>query len=239
MTAEPTPKESRPRGRPRLDIDPDAVADAVAELFAEGGLEAVSILDTAEKLSVSRATLYRTVPTKEHLIGILFERSTNELTKDANAVLRETEDVAERLLALIRLQVETAIRMRRYMPVFFGGGDLPPDVYERWHEWSRNYEKIWVDVVRQNIDAGHLSNADPVIVARLLLGSCIWVSRWYRPKEKYSAEEITEAAVDLMRSLQTPGSQAPARKTTAKKTTAKSASTGRAATRTTPKKRAT
>ncbi|WP_082612751.1 MULTISPECIES: TetR/AcrR family transcriptional regulator [unclassified Nocardioides] len=222
MTAEPTPKAPRPRGRPRLDIDPDAVADAVAELFAEGGLEAVSILDTAEKLSVSRATLYRTVPTKEHLIGILFERSTGELTENAKTLVKEIDDVEERLLALVRLQVDAAIRMRRYMPVFFGGGDLPPEVFERWHKWSRDYEKIWVDVVKQNIDAGLLNQADPVIVARLLLGSCIWVSRWYRPKEKFSPEEITEVAVDLVRSLQAPKAKAPARKAAAaKKVTAK------------------
>jgi AcrR family transcriptional regulator len=204
MSAEPTPKTTRPRGRPRLDIDPDAVADAVAELFAEGGLEAVSILDTAEKLSVSRATLYRTVPTKEHLIGILFERSTGELTQNARAIAKEVDDPAERLLSLVRLQVDAAIRMRRYMPVFFGGGDLPPDVFERWHKWSRDYEKIWVSVVKQNIDAGTLASANPVITARLLLGSCIWVSRWYRPKDKFSPDEITEVAVDLVRALQAP-----------------------------------
>ncbi|RHW28151.1 TetR/AcrR family transcriptional regulator [Nocardioides immobilis] len=204
MTAEPTPKKTRPRGRPRLDIDPDAVADAVAELFAEGGLEAVSILDTAEKLSVSRATLYRTVPTKEHLIGILFERSTGELTRNARATVKEIDDPAEQLLNLVRLQVDAAIRMRRYMPVFFGGGDLPPDVFERWHKWSREYEKIWVSVVKDNMEKGALADADPVITARLLLGSCIWVSRWYRPKDKYSPEEITEVALNLVRALQSP-----------------------------------
>lgn len=64
--------DPRPRGSPRLDIDKDAVADAVAELFAEGGYAAVAIADTAAKLSVSRSTLYRTVPTKEDLLGILF-----------------------------------------------------------------------------------------------------------------------------------------------------------------------
>jgi len=218
MTAEPAPKKPRPRGRPRLDIDPDAVADAVAELFAEGGLEAVSILDTAEKLSVSRATLYRTVPTKEHLIGILFERSTGELTRNARASVKEIEDPAERLLNLVRLQVDAAIRMRRYMPVFFGGGDLPPEVFDRWHKWSREYEKIWVAVVKQNMEAGTLADADPVITARLLLGSCIWVSRWYRPKDKYTPAEITEVAVNLVRSLQAPAAgpaakkRAPARK---------------------------
>lgn len=217
MTADPAPKKTRPRGRPRLDIDPDAVADAVAELFAEGGLEAVSILDTAEKLSVSRATLYRTVPTKEDLIGILFERSTGELTRNAKASIKEIDDPAERLLSLIRLQVDAAIRMRRYMPVFFGGGDLPPDVYERWQKWSRDYEKIWVAVIKENIAAGALADADPVITARLLLGSCIWVSRWYRPKDKYTPEQITEVAVNLVRSLQAPSAK-PAKKAAARKT---------------------
>jgi AcrR family transcriptional regulator len=221
MTAERQPDQpegTRPRGRPRLEIDPDAVADAVAELFAEGGIEAVSILDAAEKLSVSRATLYRTVPTKEHLLGILFERSTGELTKASKAGLKETDDPAERLLVLVRLQVDAAIRMRRYMPVFFGGGDLPPEVFERWHKWSREFENIWVGVVKENLEAGLLPQGDPVVTARLLLGSLIWVSRWYRPSDKQSPESIAQAAVDLVQAIQiAPRAAAPKKKSAAKK----------------------
>jgi AcrR family transcriptional regulator len=226
MTAErqPEPRQgTRPRGRPRLEIDPDAVADAVAELFAEGGIEAVSILDAAEKLSVSRATLYRTVPTKEHLLGILFERSTAELTKAARASLEETDDPAERLLALVRLQVDAAIRMRRYMPVFFGGGDLPPDVFDRWHKWSREFEDIWVLVIKENMEADLVPPGDPVVTARLMLGSLIWVSRWYRPSDKQSPESIAQAAVDLVKAIQgqprteAPKTEAPKRKSAAKK----------------------
>jgi len=221
MTAERQPEQpegTRPRGRPRLEIDPDAVADAVAELFAEGGIEAVSILDAAEKLSVSRATLYRTVPTKEHLLGILFERSTGELTKASKAGLKETDDPAERLLVLVRLQVDAAIRMRRYMPVFFGGGDLPPEVFERWHKWSREFENIWVSVVKENMEAGLLPQGDPVVTARLLLGSLIWVSRWYRPSDKQSPESIAQAAVNLVQAIQiAPRAPAPKKKSAAKK----------------------
>jgi AcrR family transcriptional regulator len=213
MTAESQPvppKGTRPRGRPRVDIDPDAVADAVAELFAEGGLDAVSILDTAEKLSISRATLYRTVPTKEHLVGILFERSTSELTENARTTLKDTKGAAERLVVLVQLQVDAAIRMRRYMPVFFGGGDLPSEVVERWHKWSRDFEDIWVSVVKENIKAGLLPQGDPVVTARLLLGSCIWVSRWYRPTDKYDADMITETAVSLVKAMQgQPGGAKP------------------------------
>jgi len=196
---EPAVNGTRARGRPRLDIDLDAVADVVADLYAEGGRDAVSIPDAAERLSVSRATLYRAVSTKEDLLGILFERGTRELTERAHAVLDEFAKPRDRLREMIQLQVDAAIRMRLYMPVFFGGGDLPPDVVARWHRWSREYEGLWVVVVTQAMQAGDLDKADPVVVARLLLGMCIWISRWYRPDGPYDAQMITDAAISLTR----------------------------------------
>lgn len=192
-------RASRSRGRPRLEINRDAVADAVAELFAEGGIEAVSIADTAEKLSVSRATLYRTVPTKEDLLGILFERSTRELTERADAVLADIVEPGEQLVELIKLQSEAAIQMRSYMPVFFGGGGLPPDVFMRWRRWSRQFEKRWSGVVEACMDEGRLDKTDPVVATRLILGMIIWVSRWYRPSEKITADQIADAAITLLR----------------------------------------
>lgn len=191
-------KSAPKRGRPKLDIDPDAVADAVAELFAEGGVDAVSIVEAADKLQVSRATLYRTVPTKEHLLGMLFERSTRELTTRAQEVIAEHERAWKQLHELIRLQVDAAIRMRRYMPVFFGGGDLPGDVFSRWHKFSRDFESLWVGVVAAAMREGYLEEADPLITARLILGQCIWVSRWYRPTETYDADIIADAVLKLL-----------------------------------------
>ncbi|WP_328602338.1 TetR/AcrR family transcriptional regulator [Nocardia terrae] len=174
------------------------MADAVAQLFAEGGFEAVTIPSTAERLSVSRATLYRTVPTKEDLLGILFERSMTELVQHARAVVEEHEGIREQLYGLIRVHIDAAIRMRHYMPVFFGGAGLPPEVFDRWHGLSRAYEKIWCDTVEFAMTDGVLERSDPVVTTRLLLGMCIWVSRWYRPEEKHSAEEIAEAAIRLL-----------------------------------------
>jgi AcrR family transcriptional regulator len=193
-----TAASGRSRGRPRLTIDRDAVADAVAELFAEGGYEAVSIPGTAEKLSVSRATLYRTVPTKEDLLGVLFERSTREITQRIRAVIADHEDPRDQLVEMIKLHADAAIEMRSYMPLFFGGGDLPADVVARWHAWTRRYEKLWVGVVKSNIEAGYLNSGDSLVATRLILGMLLWVSRWYRPAEKITAAQIAESTIDLL-----------------------------------------
>ena len=189
----------RPRGRPRLTIDRDAVADAVAELFYEGGYEAVSVVDTAEKLSVSRATLYRTVATKQDLVGVLFERNTREIEEKVRAAIADIADPAECLTELVRLQADAAVQMRYSMPVFFGGGDLPKDVLQRWHSWSRRFEKMWLSVVEANMEAGYIEKADPIITTRLILGMILWVSRWYRPNEKITSEQIADEAVRLLR----------------------------------------
>ncbi|CQD18121.1 TetR family transcriptional regulator [Mycobacterium lentiflavum] len=205
----------RPRGRPRLTIDRDAVADAVAELFHSGGYEAVSIVDTAEKLSVSRATLYRTVPTKQDLLGILFERSTREITERVETAIRDIADPAERLKEMVRLQSEAAVQMRSYMPVFFDGGDLPSDVVQRWHKWSRQFEKLWESVVAANMEAGNIEKGDLVITTRLILGMILWVSRWYRPKEKITADDIAEHAIGLLRLGYVPAAESANRKSAA------------------------
>ncbi|NMO91672.1 TetR/AcrR family transcriptional regulator [Actinomycetospora sp. TBRC 11914] len=190
----------RPRGRPRLDIDRDAVADAVAELFAEGGYEAVSIADTAAKLSVSRSTLYRTVPTKDDLLGILFERGTRQLTEDAQAVIAAHPDApGDQMRELLRIQIRAAVSMRNYLPVFFGEGNIPPDVYGRWQVWAREYEILWRDVVARAMEAGAVEKDDPVVTARLLLGMCIWVSRWYRARGTQTADDIADAAIGMLR----------------------------------------
>ncbi|WP_284235487.1 TetR/AcrR family transcriptional regulator [Mycobacterium antarcticum] len=203
-TDENTPP--RPRGRPRLTIGHDAVADAVAELFAEGGSDAVSIVDTAEKLSVSRATLYRTVPTKEDLLGILYERSTREITDKVRAAIAAIDDSRQQLIEIIQLQCEAAVEMRAYMPVFFGGGNLPRDVINRWHVWSREFEEMWRKVVVACMKDGYLHEDDPVVTTRLILGMILWVSRWYRPAESITAPQIAASVVRLLHLEQQPES---------------------------------
>lgn len=189
----------RGRGRPRRGIDREQVADVVEELFEEGGYEAVSIEETAKRLTVSRATLYRTVPSKEHLLAILFERMTSELHAAALAIVEDPDlSARERLERLVREQVGAAVRQRKYLLVFFGGGSLPAEDYERWQAWRRAYEGLWLGVVEAAIASGDLPDDEPHLVTRLLTGMTTWVSRWYRPDGPFDATHIADVALRLV-----------------------------------------
>lgn len=176
----------------------EEVARVAAQLFSEGGYGAVSIEAVAERLSVSRATLYRTVPTKEDLLGSVLERYTTDLGDRARKAIDAEDDPRAMLENLLRIQVDAAIRTKEFFTVVAGGTGVQSDSYRRWQKWSHEYESIWEDAVARAIDAGVLAQGDPVVTTRLLLGMAIWVSRWYRDSEGRTAEEIADVAVRLI-----------------------------------------
>lgn len=187
------------RGRPPRTIDRDDVIRAIEKLFAEGGIDAVTIERAAQEISVSRATLYRTVPSKEHLLGMLFVRMTDDLDRRAHAVT-STEDStpADRLEGLVRVQIEAAVQMRDYLFVYFDATNLPEGIYDNWRHWTQKYEQVWVRTVQDAMDYGTLPPGDPILTTRLILGMTIWVANWFRPEDGYTPTEIADRGLELL-----------------------------------------
>ena len=201
------------RGRPPRTIDTGAVIAAVDRLFAAGGIDAVTVERTAAELGVSRATLYRTVPTKADLLGIHFEWMRGELEA---AVHEATEGVPgagaeERLVALIGVQIAAAVRMRDYFFIYFDGSRFPEGVYRHWRRWARAYEQVWIRTVAGAIDAGVLSPGDPLLTTRLILGQTIWVANWFRPREGFTPDQIQTRALQVLGLASSPPAPAKSR----------------------------
>lgn len=193
---EPVPRK---RGRPPRTIDPDAVVDAVERLFAAGGIDAVTIERTAAELGVSRATLYRSVPSKAELLGLHFVRRNEELYRAARqATSARGATPRERLVGLIRVQIQAAVKMRDYFFVYFDGSQLPEAVYKDWRRWADEYEKLWIKTVGNAIRSGDLSPGDTLLTTRLILGMTIWVANWFRAREGFTDAEVEERALELL-----------------------------------------
>ena len=194
----PKQPSARPRGRPRLEIDLVAVSDAASQIFFERGYDAVSIESVAAELDVSRATLYRTVPTKDALLTVLFERSTADLFVAASEVVDAGHDALEALEGLIRVHVAAAVRMGPYMTVFTNPAHMGPEALARWRRWTHEYEQLWASTVQRAMATGVLPKGDVTTTTRLLLGMLIWVSRWHGATSAIGAEAIADTAIGLV-----------------------------------------
>jgi AcrR family transcriptional regulator len=195
----PSEAAPRKRGRPPRTIEPDAVIDAIERLFAEGGIDAVTIERTAAELGVSRATLYRTVPSKAHLLGLHFVRMTRELDRAARrATSTRGTTPRDRLVGLIRVQIQAAVAMRDYFFVYFDGSQLPRSVYQDWRRWADDYEQVWIKTVGEAIRSGDLSPGDTLLTTRLVLGMTIWVANWFRVREGFTTLDIENRALELL-----------------------------------------
>jgi AcrR family transcriptional regulator len=195
-----TAENRRARGRPRVVIDQDDLLEVVEQLFADGGLDAVTVERAAEELGVSRATLYRSFPTKERLLGALLARMTDDVReRSLRAVTDDGRSATERLRTLMRVHFQAAIEMREYLWVFFDGqAVLVPEDYAVWRRFTQEYERNWATTLAAAAQERELALADHQLAAKLVIGMIIWVSRWYRPEMDIDADRLTDQAVQLL-----------------------------------------
>jgi hypothetical protein len=55
---------------------------------------------------------------------------------------------------MVQLQIEAAVRSRRYLGGLVDGIGPAPEAHARWREWTRDYESIWTTVVTNAMKAG-------------------------------------------------------------------------------------
>ncbi len=130
------PTLPRKRGRPRHEQPSAAyvarqseIIDVAIEVFKQRGFDQGTLDDVAASLGTGRASLYHYVPSKAHLLYLIFDRaiSTTLATMDR---LSEIADPGDRLRALIRQQVHTIAANPAMFTVFFGDRPALAERYE-------------------------------------------------------------------------------------------------------------
>lgn len=193
----------RRRGRPRREVGRKQLTDAGQLLFEEGGPDAVSIEAAAAHLNVSRATLYRAIPSKEDLIELVLQRAADELCTAARSIARRPGLTSrERVEHLARMLVDLSIRRPRSVlalvdsEIAASGAELA-GTGRGFGAW-RDYQGIWTRVVRAAIKSGDLPADDPRVIAQLITSMLIAVARQTLTSGGGDARSTADVALRLM-----------------------------------------
>jgi len=177
----------------------EAILQAAADCFGEQGYRATTLETIAERLGISRVTLYRYCPSKEELLIRVFERSIAIFQRDLRQICSQPIAPEEKLRQIIRHQVRLMADHRNFLTVFFSEeSNLPQEIAKRARAERRVYDGLIEDVIAAGIKTGRLAPLPAKLVSFAILGMCNWLYQWYQPEGPLSADEVARNFIQLL-----------------------------------------
>ncbi|MEW5890600.1 MAG: TetR/AcrR family transcriptional regulator [Pseudomonadota bacterium] len=197
-TAQSSPWSHRRDRDKEREIKREAVLRVAAQLFNEKGFHATSLDEVAERLHVTKPTLYYYVKNKDE---ILFEcvRIGLEMMQAAIAEAGKSGGTAmDKLIAAMR-QYALIVTMDFGMCLIRVGEDpLPPDSRRKLRGLKAQIDREFRALIEQGIAEGSLAPYDAKIAAFTLAGALSWIGRWYRPDGPLRPEDIADQSIAVL-----------------------------------------
>lgn len=178
--------ESSPlrRGRPRKGslahlTDRDAVLRAAATLFDKQGYVETTMQHIADRLRISKPTLYRHAASKSDILQHIINQWIDQSDQGLEEAMK-VEDVAARIPLLVRQWTERAVANRAHLKVFMSDEqDMPPRAVRRYQEWSKKVYSVFRQMIVEGQEAGcYRHDVDPTVVTFSILGYILLLPRW-------------------------------------------------------------
>jgi TetR/AcrR family transcriptional regulator, cholesterol catabolism regulator len=182
-----------PPQRRRIEI-----CRTAAQIFRDRGYDATSVSDIARALGITKAGLYHYVESKE---ALLFEITSYGLDRVRDEVIlpaRAVRNPEARLRQMVIRHARIATQGRGAIAQLVDEvRALPPPVRKRVEDRMRAY----VDLVRQTLvelrSAGRLRDVDPTVATFSVIGTILWLPRWFRQNGRLSQEQVANQIADI------------------------------------------
>lgn len=175
-----------------------AVLRTAAQVFNEKGFQAATLDEVAERLHVSKPTLYYYVKNKDE---ILFEcvRIGLQLLQDAIAAAGAAGGSAlDQLVAAMRAYADIVTQDFGMCIIRVGEDPLPEAGRVELRAMKARLDLEFRRLIEQAIAEGSIAPCDAKLAAFTIAGALSWIGRWYRPGGEWSPEQIAGQMIGLL-----------------------------------------
>jgi len=189
---------ARKRGRRMQEI----VAVA-AELFGERGYDAVSLDDVAERLDVTKGSLYHYFSGKEELAAAAVEALGTTWTSRLEQTVGSTPGPpSARLRALVREQLVIAVRDHPAgLGLFLVPDDRSRPERDVVKDLRRRHDRLFRDLVEEGVAAGDFVVVDVDTTVRCLHAAMTQAPGWYGGLRGAALDRALDGLVDTLMML--------------------------------------
>ncbi|MFZ2242971.1 MAG: TetR/AcrR family transcriptional regulator [Gordonia amarae] len=193
-----TPPVTRRTGRPgRPGYDLDSLLAVAVKVFNEKGYDGTSMDVLADRLGLSKSSIYHHVSGKQELLELALNRALNALFA-ATTESQTTEGAhIDRLEHLVRRSVEILVAELPYVTLLLRvrGNTV---VERRALARRREFDTFVSDLVTAAAEEGDLDpEVDPALVARLLFGTVNSLIEWYRPRTGATPDAVADTLIAM------------------------------------------
>ncbi|BBP75805.1 TetR/AcrR family transcriptional regulator [Pseudomonas gingeri NCPPB 3146 = LMG 5327] len=183
--------------------DPDSargkLLQTAAHLFRNKGYERTTVRDLASAIGIQSGSIFHHFKSKDEILRAVMEETIRYNTAVMRASLAEAGSLRERVLALIRCELQS---------IMGGTGEAMAVLVYEWRSLSPEgqakvlalrdvYEQIWLQVLGEARDAGYIKG-DVFITRRFLTGALSWTTTWFRPQGSLTLEQLADEALTLV-----------------------------------------
>ncbi|HEY7105364.1 MAG TPA: TetR/AcrR family transcriptional regulator [Acidimicrobiia bacterium] len=150
----PAPGVARPPGRPRRAEVDEAILAAAVDLFAEGGLDGLTVEGVAARANVGKATIYRRYPCKVDLVIA----ASKLFTVDGDGVLPDTGTTRGDLRVLVDwvIAMLTTTPLGRALPMMVSDRARVPELADAHREMMAEKRARHRAALQRGVDRGDL-----------------------------------------------------------------------------------
>jgi TetR/AcrR family transcriptional regulator, cholesterol catabolism regulator len=174
------------------------ICRTAAQIFRDRGYDATSVSDIARALGITKAGLYHYFESKE---ALLFEITSYGLDRVRDEVIlpaRAVRDPEKRLRQLVVRHARIATQGRGAIAQLVDEvRALPPPARKRVEERMRSYFDLVRDTLLELRAAGRLRDIDPTVATFSLIGTILWLPRWFRQNGRLSQEQVANEIANI------------------------------------------
>jgi AcrR family transcriptional regulator len=182
-----------------------AILRAAADLFNERGFRESSLDELAQRLHVTKPTLYYYVKSKDDILLQCLGAAMGAIDPIL-ATLEHSESTGlEKLRHFVRGYIDILTGDFGRCLVLTGFGPLDHASRRKLRPAYRRIDGAVRKVIVEGIQDGSIARCDPKIAAFTLFGAMHWLTHWYRPNGQWTPAEIADRMLDLFEQGLAPG----------------------------------
>jgi AcrR family transcriptional regulator len=196
--AAPTSSPWRGRqGADARDSKRDAVILAAARAFNNHGYHNTSLDDIADRLGVTKPTLYYYVKNKEQLLFECFRTGLEPIRAAFSDVGQSRQPARERLTVVLLRYAEAIASEFGWCMVRAEDLNLSPELQAHVKALKSEIDQGIRRLIREGIADRSIAPCDPKMTAFALAGALNWIAHWYRDNQGLKPADIARTFVDI------------------------------------------